>query len=213
MNELDYASLYRNRKEFVKSIYLLNLTNQADDGDSTASNMFVVPYDILHEVIDLYHEPLTHREKRMLKEVRDMEKEPPHLLYSDISVGRNPGDLFHWTASVQGPKDSLYEGGVFFLDIKIPEDYPFKPPEVRFVTKIYHPNITEHGICLDILLDRWSPALTVVKAILSIINLLDSPNFDEYYDAPRVNVEAIELHQSDRTAYDKKAREWTHTFA
>eukprot|EP00759_Apiculatamorpha_spiralis_P023824 PhF_6_TR27363/c1_g1_i4/m.40235/K06689/UBE2D, UBC4, UBC5; ubiquitin-conjugating enzyme E2 D len=211
MNELDYASLYRNRKEFVKSIYLLNLTNQADDGDSTASNMFVVPYDILHEVIDLYHEPLTHREKRMLKEVRDMEKEPPHLLYSDISVGRNPGDLFHWTASVQGPKDSLYEGGVFFLDIKIPEDYPFKPPEVRFVTKIYHPHVSHQGeICLGILGHYWSPYLSVTKVVLAIHELIGDPNFVATRFA---NNEAYLLYKSNRAGYDASVRDWTRKYA
>lgn len=60
--------------------------------------------------------------------------------------------------------DSPYSGGVFFLDIHFPTDYPFKPPKVNFTTRIYHPNINSNGsICLDILRDQWSPALTISK--------------------------------------------------
>ena len=66
---------------------------------------------------------------------------------------------------VQG--DSPYAGGVFFLSIMFPTDYPFKPPKVSFTTKIYHPNINANGsICLDILRDQWSPALTISKGML-----------------------------------------------
>lgn len=60
--------------------------------------------------------------------------------------------------------DSPYSGGVFFLSLTFPTDYPFKPPKVSFTTKIYHPNINANGsICLDILRDQWSPALTISK--------------------------------------------------
>lgn len=63
-----------------------------------------------------------------------------------------------------GPGESPYSGGVFFLAIHFPTDYPFKPPKVNFTTRIYHPNINSNGsICLDILRDQWSPALTISK--------------------------------------------------
>jgi ubiquitin-conjugating enzyme E2 D/E len=62
--------------------------------------------------------------------------------------------------------ESPYAGGVFFLSIMFPTDYPFKPPKVSFTTKIYHPNINANGsICLDILRDQWSPALTISKGM------------------------------------------------
>ncbi|MGH0127335.1 UNVERIFIED_CONTAM: hypothetical protein FKN15_030672 [Acipenser sinensis] len=68
-----------------------------------------------------------------------------------------------------GPSDSPYQGGVFFLTIHFPTDYPFKPPKVAFTTKIYHPNINSNGsICLDILRSQWSPALTVSKAVREV---------------------------------------------
>lgn len=67
--------------------------------------------------------------------------------------------------SIQG--DSPFQGGVFFLSIHFPTDYPFKPPKVNFTTRIYHPNINSNGsICLDILRDQWSPALTISKGAL-----------------------------------------------
>lgn len=64
--------------------------------------------------------------------------------------------------------DSPYQGGVFFLTIHFPTDYPFKPPKVAFTTRIYHPNINSNGsICLDILRSQWSPALTISKGEFS----------------------------------------------
>lgn len=68
-----------------------------------------------------------------------------------------------------GPPDSPYQGGVFFLTIHFPTDYPFKPPKVAFTTRIYHPNINSNGsICLDILRSQWSPALTISKVMDSL---------------------------------------------
>lgn len=79
-----------------------------------------------------------------------------------------------------GPGDSPFSGGVFFLNITFPTDYPFKPPKVSFLTKIYHPNINSNGsICLDILRDQWSPALTISKVLLSICSMLTDPNPDD----------------------------------
>lgn len=73
-------------------------------------------------------------------------------------------DLFHWHAVILGPANTPYEGGEFTVDLHFPPDYPFKPPTVYFKTKIYHCNIDNKGnICLDILKDKWSPALTAAK--------------------------------------------------
>ncbi|KAL1434269.1 hypothetical protein MTO96_011906 [Rhipicephalus appendiculatus] len=75
------------------------------------------------------------------------------------------------------PPGSVYEGGVFFLDIHFSPEYPFKPPKVTFRTRIYHCNINSQGvICLDILKDNWSPALTISKVLLSICSLLTDCN-------------------------------------
>jgi ubiquitin-protein ligase len=82
-----------------------------------------------------------------------------HLAITQI--GKGSSDIL----GEQG--DSPFQGGLFFLAIHFPTDYPFKPPKVNFTTRIYHPNINSNGsICLDILRDQWSPALTISKGNL-----------------------------------------------
>ena len=82
--------------------------------------------------------------------------------------------------SLQG--DSPFQGGVFFLAIHFPTDYPFKPPKVNFTTRIYHPNINSNGsICLDILRDQWSPALTISKGIGYFMRAIAITNLDQCF--------------------------------
>ena len=108
-----------------------------------------------------------------------------------------------------GPEDSPYAGGVYFLNIQFPADYPFKPPRVQFTTRIYHCNVNSNGgICLDILKDQWSPALTTSKVLLSICSLLNDPNPDD----PLVP-EIATLLKSDREKHDNTAREWCQKYA
>ncbi|KAK6145197.1 hypothetical protein DH2020_022017 [Rehmannia glutinosa] len=98
--------------------------------------------------------------KRILKELKDLQKDPP----TSCSAGPVAEDMFHWQATIMGPSDSPYTGGVFLVSIHFPPDYPFKPPKVAFRTKVFHPNINSNGsICLDILKEQWSPALTISK--------------------------------------------------
>lgn len=98
--------------------------------------------------------------KRIQRELQELGRDPP----ANCSAGPVGDDLFHWQATIMGPDESPYSGGVFFLDIHFPADYPFKPPKVSFTTRIYHCNINSNGgICLDILKDQWSPALTISK--------------------------------------------------
>ena len=144
--------------------------------------------------------------RRISKELHDLEKDPP----ANCSAGPvNDNDVFHWQATIMGPPDSPFAGGVFFLTIGFPTDYPFKPPKVTFTTKIYHPNINSNGsICLDILREQWSPALTISKVLLSICSMLTDPNPDD----PLVP-DIANIYKEDRGKYEKTAREWTHKFA
>ncbi|KAK4226674.1 hypothetical protein QBC38DRAFT_510251 [Podospora fimiseda] len=143
--------------------------------------------------------------KRINKELTDLGRDPP----SSCSAGPAGEDLFQWQATIMGPSDSPYAQGVFFLSIQFPTDYPFKPPKVQFTTRIYHPNINANGsICLDILRDQWSPALTISKVLLSICSMLTDPNPDD----PLVP-EIAHVYKTDRAKYEQTAREWTRKYA
>ncbi|KAL1261710.1 hypothetical protein QQF64_006975 [Cirrhinus molitorella] len=143
--------------------------------------------------------------KRIHKELHDLGRDPP----AQCSAGPVGDDMFHWQATIMGPNDSPYQGGVFFLTIHFPTDYPFKPPKVAFTTRIYHPNINSNGsICLDILRSQWSPALTISKVLLSICSLLCDPNPDD----PLVP-EIARIYKTDREKYNRIAREWTQNHA
>ncbi|RMC05206.1 hypothetical protein DUI87_18390 [Hirundo rustica rustica] len=107
----------------------------------------------------------------------EVEKEPYQGHYHIWCAGPKGDNIYEWRSTILGPPGSVYEGGVFFLDITFTPEYPFKPPKVTFRTRIYHCNINSQGvICLDILKDNWSPALTISKVLLSICSLLTDCN-------------------------------------
>ena len=134
-----------------------------------------------------------------------MNNQPPE----NCSAGPENDNLLNWKGTIIGPINSPYEGGIFNLTIKFPNDYPFKPPKITFDTKIYHPNINKNGsICLDILKDQWSPVLSVANVLLSICSLLTDPNPDDPLEP-----EIARLYKDNKMVYEIKAREWTHQYA
>lgn len=118
-------------------------------------------------------------------------------------------DMFNWNGFVKGPEDSAYKGGVFFINISLPSDYPFKAPKVSFQTKIYHPNINANGtICLAILKEEWSPSQSIYKILLNIYSILSDP-VPENSLVPEIGT----LYMSDKPAFEKIASEWTKKYA
>ncbi len=105
---------------------------------------------------------------------------PPPFITAHLGPNDNYRHIF---VEMQGPPDTPYEAGKFKLEVYFPEKYPMEPPKVLFRTKIFHPNIDKLGrICLDILKDRYSPALLVSQVLVSIMALLGSPNFEDPLD-------------------------------
>lgn len=77
---------------------------------------------------------------RLTKELERLKKSPRPGI---ACYPKKDNDITNLEAKIMGPKDTPYEDGVFHIDIKIPERYPFEPPRLRFVTPVYHPNIDE----------------------------------------------------------------------
>eukprot|EP01064_Diplonema_japonicum_P002635 TRINITY_DN11686_c0_g1_i1.p1 TRINITY_DN11686_c0_g1~~TRINITY_DN11686_c0_g1_i1.p1 ORF type:complete len:166 (+),score=40.02 TRINITY_DN11686_c0_g1_i1:55-552(+) len=86
-------------------------------------------------------------------------------------------DLFGWMGTVKGTKGTPYDEMEFKLSLRFTNQYPFEPPQVKFITSCFHPNVDQFGnICLDILKDQWSSAYGVTQILLSIQALLAEPN-------------------------------------
>jgi ubiquitin-conjugating enzyme E2 D/E len=142
-----------------------------------------------------------------LKELADIQRDPP----DGIAAGpENESDIKIWRARILGPKDSPYEGGEFYLKVQFPDDYPFSPPKINFITKMYHPNINARGgLCLGILEKvYWSPALTIARVLQSITALLTDPNASD----PLV-ADIAQVYKTDRKKYDETVREYTVKYA
>lgn len=122
-------------------------------------------------------------------------------------------DIYKWGVLIYGPQDTLYEGGVFKATLTFPKDYPLRPPKMKFVTEIWHPNVAKNGdVCISILHDpgedkygyekaeeRWLPVHTVETIMISVISMLADPNGDS-----PANVEAAKEWRKDPSGIFKK---------
>lgn len=152
-----------------------------------------------------FNNALSTSAKRIQKELAEITLDPP----PNCSAGPKGDNLFEWLSTIFGPPGSVYESGIFYLDIHFSTDYPFKPPKVTFKTRIYHCNVNSQGaICLDILKDNWSPALTISKVLLSICSLLTDCNPHD----PLVGSIANQ-YITNREEHDKTAKDWVRRFA
>ncbi|KAJ5805885.1 uncharacterized protein N7503_003487 [Penicillium pulvis] len=119
-------------------------------------------------------------------------------------------DITHLRGSFPGPPGTPYEGGTYNIDIKIPTDYPFRPPVMKFETKVWHPNVSSQtgAICLDTLSSAWSPVLTIKSALLSLQSLLSTPEPKDPQDAEVANM----LLRTPKE-FDRVARQWATIYA
>mgnify|MGYP002789786779 CR=1 FL=1 len=177
-----------------------NAISQSNNIDSRSSNKQLGP--VSEKLTTNVDSPSV---KRLQKELADITLEPP----PNCTAGPKGENIYEWLSTILGPVGTVYENGVFYLDITFSHDYPFKPPKVVFKTKIYHCNVNSQGfICHYTLnLHNWSPALTISKVLLSICSLLTDCN-------PHCcNPHIANQYLNDREEHDRIAREWTKQFA
>lgn len=144
---------------------------------------------------------------RIYKELAEIHRDR-HL--SGVDVELYGDDMTHMRGTVAGPSGTPYEGGFFSVDISLPAAYPFEPPKMFFLTKVWHPNVSSQNgaICLDILKDQWSPALTLKAALLSLQALLSTPQADDPQDAV-----VAQQYLKNYATFVGTARYWTEAFA
>jgi ubiquitin-conjugating enzyme E2 D/E len=150
---------------------------------------------------------MTRRVQRELQEITAENKDSKNAVYS---IAPEKDNLLRWSGFLFGPVGTPYEGGTFQILIELPSEYPFKPPTVTFLTKIFHPNISDTGyICLDILKQHmWSPALSLAKVMFSISSLLSDPNPND-----PLMPEIASIYKRDKKRFETMARDWTGRFA
>ncbi|KAJ1985748.1 Ubiquitin-conjugating enzyme E2 2 [Dimargaris cristalligena] len=137
--------------------------------------------------------------RRLMRDFKRLEQDPP----TGVSGCPNPDNIMLWEAVIFGPEDTPFEDGIFKLRLTFDETYPNKPPNVRFSSRMFHPNVYASGeLCLDILQNRWSPTYDVASILTSIQSLLHDPN----PNSP-ANSEAAQLYRENRKEYLRRVAE------
>ncbi|KAK2851455.1 hypothetical protein Q5P01_007731 [Channa striata] len=149
------------------------------------------------------------RASRLKRELQMLSTEPP----PGISCWQTEERIDDLRAQIVGGTGTPYEGGLFSLEIKVPERYPFEPPKIRFLTPIYHPNIDNSGrICHDALKlppkGAWKPSLNISTVLTSIQLLMAEPNPDD----PLMADISSEF-KYNKQLFVEKARKWTQEHA
>lgn len=144
------------------------------------------------------------RIQRELKDVHDEKSD------STIKITCPTDQFRELRGQIIGPPGTPYEGGIYELEIKIPETYPFNPPKIKFLTQIWHPNISSvtGAICLDILKDQWAAALTLRTVLLSLQALLQAAEPDDPQDAV-----VAKQYKECRIIFNQTAKYWAQHFA
>ncbi|KAL3317362.1 ubiquitin-conjugating enzyme E2 K, partial [Cichlidogyrus casuarinus] len=119
-------------------------------------------------------------------------------------------DLTHLKGTIKGPPETPYAGATYELEIIIPDTYPFQPPKVKFINRIWHPNISSATgvICLDILKEQWAAAMSIRTVLLSIQAMLCEPRPDDPQDAV-----VAKQFKENKKMFDLTAKHWAEAYA
>ncbi|CAM9281924.1 unnamed protein product [Heterosigma akashiwo] len=148
------------------------------------------------------------------RQLHELNRNPPE----GVSVGLVDDDnIFEWELMIVGPPDTLYEGGFFQARLNFPSDFPNMPPEMTFISEMWHPNVYEDGkVCISILHppgedkfndqetaeERWRPILGVESIIISVISMLSDPN-----DESPANIDAAVMFRNDLKEFKRRVRQ------
>lgn len=136
--------------------------------------------------------------RRLLKDLSTVSKHTDNTIFAQPLAD----DILTWTAIIMGPPNTPYENGTFSLILTFDESYPNHPPEISFISQMFHPNIYTNGdLCLDIIKNRWSPSYDVLSILLSIQSLLNDPN----NESP-ANHEASRLYTDNTEEYNLRVK-------
>ncbi|KAG9958081.1 hypothetical protein KCU61_g8605, partial [Aureobasidium melanogenum] len=147
--------------------------------------------------------------ERIASELANLHRDPTETgLVAQIS----PDDTLHWVAYITGPQGSPYAQGVFDISITFEENYPRGPPQITFITPLFHPNVSDKGVIQLAEFDetQWSPAITIRTLLISLQAMLSDPN---PLESCILNKEAATLYLQDTAEFKKRARQWTEILA
>ncbi|KAK2955870.1 putative Ubiquitin-conjugating enzyme E2-17 kDa [Blattamonas nauphoetae] len=134
-----------------------------------------------------------------MNDYKQIKESPPEGISAAPISDEN---LFEWDAVLVGPSESIWEGGMFPMKLSFSEQYPDKPPSVKFLCEVFHPNVFPNGqICLDIIQKMWTPIYTISSILVSIQSLLLDPNIES-----PANPTAAHLYAHDKQGYNKRVR-------
>ncbi|RYP47505.1 hypothetical protein DL768_006477 [Monosporascus sp. mg162] len=148
-------------------------------------------------------------QKRISKELAECTASPPEGITIRLPDESN---IHVWSITLKGPANTPYAGGSFDLTLTLPPDYPFKAPQINFVTRIWHPNVTNDSVgnvCLGILKpDNWKPPCRVRAVLEAVRALLVEPNPDDPLEA-----RIADEYRTDRAAFERNARAYVQRHA
>ena len=142
----------------------------------------------------------------MVQELGDLTRQP----IAGVAIAPTENDVMIWNITIDGPEGTPFIGGKFVVNLDFTDNYPFKPPKIKFVTKIYHPGVkTDTGeICTQAIDQQWVPTLNAKFVIEAILTVLQTPTAENAQE-----IEIAQVMQSNRNQWEATAAQWVQQYA